>query len=84
MFCSCRRSGFPHSTDTMFDVDTVGESSDADASTHLTFNFDTHVWNLDYLSVRRLALRRAGVADSALGHEGRTINGILGMQIWCR
>jgi len=71
-------AGFPHSTDTMFDVDTVGESSDADASIHLTFNFDTHVWDLDYLSVRRLALRRAGVADSALGQEGEDDNRYIG------
>jgi hypothetical protein len=30
-------------------------------------NFDTHIWLLDYLSARRLALRRACVTDTALG-----------------
>jgi hypothetical protein len=38
-----------------------------DTSVHMTVNFDTHVWGLDYLSARRMALRRACVADTALG-----------------
>jgi len=65
-------AGFPHSTDTV----NVGETDTA--SIHLTFNFDTHVWDLDYLSVRRLALRRAGVADSALGQEREEDNRYVG------
>lgn len=65
-------AGFPHSTDTV----NVGETDTA--SIHLTFNFDTHIWDLDYLSVRRLALRRAGVADSALGQEREEDNRYVG------
>jgi len=58
-------AAFPHTTDTVSDLEDVPEN----ASIHLTFNFDTHVWDLNYLSARRLALRRAGVADSALGQQ---------------
>ncbi len=54
-------AGFPHTTGTA----ALEESNDT--SVHLTFNLDTHVWELDYLSLRRLALRRAGVEDIALG-----------------
>jgi len=66
-------AGFPHTTDTV----NIGEESDK-ASIHITFNFDTIVWQLDYLSLRRLALRRAGVADSALGQEGKDDNRYVG------
>lgn len=53
-------AAFPHTTDTASDgLD--------QASIHLTFGIDTHVWDLDYLSARRFALRRAGVTDTALG-----------------
>jgi hypothetical protein len=45
------------------------EDTPENTSIHLTFNFDTHVWDLNYLNARRLALRRAGVLDSALGQE---------------
>jgi len=58
-------AAFPHTTDTVTDLDDAPENT----SIHLTFNFDTHVWDLNYLSARRFALRRAGVADSALGQE---------------
>jgi len=50
-------AGFPHTTDT------VEENADYDTSIHLTFNIDTHVWDLDHLSVRQAALRRGGVKD---------------------
>lgn len=43
-------AGFPHTTDT------VEETDNAD-SIHLTFNIDTHVWGLDFLSVRNVALK---------------------------
>jgi len=56
--------GFPHTTGTALDA-----SENDDTSLHLTFNIDTHVWDLDYLSVRRLALRRACVPDTALGQS---------------
>ena len=52
-------AGFPHTTDT------VEESSDADYDTsiHLTFNIDTHVWDLDYLAARSAALQRNKAKD---------------------
>ena len=52
-------AGFPHTTDT------VEESSDVDYDTsiHLTFNIDTHVWNLDYLGARDAALQRNKAKD---------------------
>ncbi len=52
-------AGFPHTTDTVEETD----DADYDASIHLTFNIDTHVWGLDFLSVRNAALRRIGVKD---------------------
>ena len=52
-------AGFPHTTDTVEETD----NADHDASIHLTFNIDTHVWGLDFLSVRNAALRRIGVND---------------------
>jgi hypothetical protein len=54
-------AAFPHTTST------VTEDDIPDTSIHVTVNFDTHIWDLDYLSARRLALRRAGVPDTALG-----------------
>ncbi len=69
-------AAFPHTTDTVTNIDedeggttTTTTTPEETTSIHLTFNFDTHVWDLNYLSLRRLALRRAGVADSALGQE---------------
>lgn len=53
-------AAFPHTTDTA-----TGETTET--SIHLTFGIDTHIWDLDYLSARRFALRRAGVTDTALG-----------------
>ena len=52
-------AAFPHTTSTADEND--------ETSIHLTFGMDTHVWDLDYLSLRRFALRRAGVVDTALG-----------------
>ena len=63
-------AGFPHTTGTAH-TDEEGSGSDQGdkTSVHLTYNIDTHVWELDYLNARRLALRRANVADSALGQS---------------
>lgn len=58
-------AAFPHTTSTARTEET---------SVHLTFNIDSHVWELDYLSARRLALRRAGVVDTALGQTKPTDN----------
>ena len=66
-------AGFPHTTDT-----TLNDGDNDETSIHLTFNFDTHVWDLDYVSIRRLALRRAGVVDTALGQEKENDNCYVG------
>jgi hypothetical protein len=52
-------AGFPHTTDTVEETD----DADYDASIHLTFNIDTHVWGLDFLSVRNVALKWLRVKD---------------------
>lgn len=52
-------------TDTVSDLENTPENT----SIHLTFNFDTHIWDLNYLSARRLVLMRAGVVDTAMGHH---------------
>ena len=56
-------AAFPHTTDTI----TSNESEIDETSIHLTFGLDTHVWDLNYLSLRRFALRKAGVKDIVLG-----------------
>jgi Cupin superfamily protein len=63
-------AAFPHTTSTANtgNEGNAGEQLEDDAtSVHLTFNIDTHIWELDYLSARRLALKRSGVQDTALG-----------------
>lgn len=52
-------AGFPHTTDTVEETD-----ADYQASIHLTFNIDTHVWNLDNLNVRNAAIKRSGLKDT--------------------
>lgn len=64
-------AAFPHTTSTVVDDD---PPDDADTSVHLTMNLDHHIWELDYLSARRLALRRACVKDTALGKEQDGVN----------
>ena len=67
-------AAFPHTTDTVSDLEDVPSNT----SIHLTFNFDTHVWDLNYLSARRLALMRAGVNDSKLGQMKEEDNRYVG------
>jgi hypothetical protein len=76
-------AGFPHTTSTAsynsnndVDVDDDDDTEnnnqdimDDETSVHMTFNIDTHVWDLNYLSARRLALRKANVIDTALGQS---------------
>lgn len=57
-------AAFPHTTSTA--SLTADNVPDNETSIHLTINLDHHIWELDYLSARRLALRRAHVADTAL------------------
>lgn len=61
---------FPHTTDTL---DCYGNEEDAarsfekeDWSMHLTVGLDSHVWNLNYISMRTLALRSHGIYDVLL------------------
>ena len=66
-------AGFPHTTATVTDDDTSQETS-----VHLTLGIDHHIWELDYLQTRRLALRRACVADTALGQSADGDNPFVG------
>jgi hypothetical protein len=67
-------AAFPHTTNTANTGD-AGELLEDDAtSVHLTFNIDTHIWELDYLSARRLALKRSGVQDTVLGQTKESDN----------
>ncbi|CAM9922236.1 unnamed protein product, partial [Phaeothamnion confervicola] len=60
-------AGWPHTTDTMFDA-YASTSGDVDAaappppppSVHLTVGVESHIFALDYASLRALALRRLG------------------------
>jgi hypothetical protein len=80
-------AAFPHTTststaaiDTTTTTTTLVDADDDDDATsiHLTFNIDTHIWGLDYLSARRLALRRARVQDTALGQVREEDNRYVG------
>ena len=63
-------AGFPHTTGTAHTDETESDEADDDkTSVHLTYNIDTHVWELDYLNARRLTLRRANVVDNAMGQS---------------
>lgn len=55
-------AGFPHTTDTITDDAAEGE----EPSLHLTLGVDTHIWSLNYASVRSIALKRAGLPDKLL------------------
>ena len=60
-------AGFPHTTDTVCEADTAGsEGSSFDPSVHLTVGVDTHIWGLNYASMREYAMRRAGLEDKVL------------------
>eukprot|EP00978_Attheya_sp_CCMP212_P026355 scaffold86495_cov59-Attheya_sp.AAC.7 len=72
-------AAFPHTTDTMSEnMQGVSEDVQGETSFHLTIGMDTHVWDLDYLSARRMALRRANVPDTALGQAGDEDNKYVG------
>mmetsp|Transcript_43072 Transcript_43072/g.48753 ORF Transcript_43072/g.48753 Transcript_43072/m.48753 type:complete len:821 (-) Transcript_43072:44-2506(-) len=84
-------AGFPHTTGTVYQEEDDGkedEETDEDhkedekegtvvdkTSVHLTFNIDTHIWELDYLNARRLVLRKANVVDYKLG-QSRDVDNI--------
>ncbi|CAM9621685.1 unnamed protein product [Scytosiphon promiscuus] len=52
-------AGFPHTTDTV-----TGMSGDnPDPSVHLTVGVDTHIWGLNYATLREYSLARSGTQD---------------------
>lgn len=53
--------GFPHTTDTI-----TGIASDSEPSVHLTLGVDSHIWDLSYAGLRKLALTKAGINDKAI------------------
>ena len=55
-------AGFPHTTDTV-NTEAAGESAASD-SVHLTIGIDTHIWGLNYASLRAGALARAKLPDA--------------------
>lgn len=61
---------FPHTTDTLDcyddEEDTARSFDKEDWSMHLTIGLDSHVWNLNYISMRTLALRTYGIHDALL------------------
>lgn len=56
-------AGFPHTTDTINTADAGAEAAAAD-SVHLTIGIDTHIWGMNYASLRAGALGRAELPDS--------------------
>lgn len=64
-------AAFPHTTDTV-------EDGLSKTSIHLTFGLDTHIWDLDYLSARRWALKRCQVSDTKLGQLNDADNKYVG------
>ena len=64
-------AAFPHTTDTA----NVGLD---ETSIHLTFGLDTHIWGLDYASLRRWALKRSQVTDTKLGQNDEKDNHYVG------
>jgi hypothetical protein len=63
---------FPHTTDTLScyseEPDKVFETKDW--SIHLTVGLDSHVWSMNYLSMRRLGLRRFYMHDALVLAKG--------------
>ena len=64
-------AAFPHTTDT-------ANAGLDETSIHLTFGLDSHIWGLDYVSVRRWALKRSQVTDTKLGQSQDTDNHYVG------
>ena len=55
---------FPHTTDTVDSGPT-----EEDWSIHMTFGLDNHVWDLDFINLRRFGLMRAQIEDALLPSE---------------
>ena len=75
---------FPHTTDTLDcysdqDNDAVRSFEKQDWSMHLTVGLDSHVWNLNYNSMRSLALHTYGIHDVLLQEPfDRDMDGCVG------
>jgi len=69
-------AGYPHTTDTVNDLEPGKPDT---VSIHLTFNFETIVWYLDFLNLRRFALQKAGVQDTFLGQFGEKASPYIGI-----
>jgi hypothetical protein len=54
-----------HSTDTL-NVAVEGGESNTDPSVHLTVGVDTHIWGLNFASLRDNCLKRSGMSDKVL------------------
>merc|ERR1711871_13191 len=54
-------AGYPHTTDT-----TSGISDHGEPSVHLTVGIDTHIWGLNYASLRESILKKAAIKDKIL------------------
>ena len=67
-------AAFPHTTSTVTEDDVPSEKT----SIHLTLGVDHHIWELDFLNARRLALRRACVRDTYLGQSSADENPFVG------
>ena len=60
--CELHAAGFPHTTDTV-NTGAAGEAAEED-SVHLTVGIDTHIWGLNYASMRSGALARAKLPNT--------------------
>lgn len=75
-------SRFPHTTDTLncYNDDehhsNGRNNEERKSSIHLTLGLDTHVWDMNYMSMRSLALRRFGIHDVLL-ESNNHINDIM-------
>ena len=67
-------SRFPHTTDTLscYKDEPEKEFGVDDWSIHLTVGLDSHVWSMNYMSMRRLGLMKFGLVD-VLGRTGATV-----------
>jgi len=79
-------AAFPHVTDTVNVAsssasDSDSEEEDEEASVHLTIGVDTHLWGLNYATMREVALRRK--KQTALINGNQNLN-TLAPEAWGR
>jgi hypothetical protein len=68
-------SRFPHTTDTLscYKDDPEKEFGVQNWSIHLTIGLDSHVWSMNYLSMRRMGLLKFGMLD-VLAEDGAAVD----------